>query len=349
MAQWSVYVVRCSDGALYTGIATDVRRRIAEHGKRDGKGAKYLRGKGPLRLVFEQAVESKGLALKIESQIKKLPKARKEELIEKFRPTGTITVWRKNMLRNFLLVLLLLTLGCVSAEGAEPPLALDHVWIFVTSGAPEREALEKAGFLIAPDVSRHDGQGTASVTVEFLNRYLELIYLDKTVQVAPGMEVAVKKFQARTAWRESGASPFGIGTRRTPSTPPQFPFPTWRVTVEWMPKGAFMEMLTPREMLKAPSLFVTAEPLDEALNRKLAADPVKGKMFLHPNGARRLTGVRIVVPDAADLPPAASYLSDAGVAKFDVGQAWLMEVTLDDGKQGVKKDLRPDLPLVIHY
>ena len=82
MAEWSVYIVRCSDGSLYTGIATDVRRRIEEHVRNNGKGAKYLRGKGPLRLEFVRAIGSKDLALRVEGQIKKLPKSQKEELIE---------------------------------------------------------------------------------------------------------------------------------------------------------------------------------------------------------------------------------------------------------------------------
>ncbi|HEV8701602.1 MAG TPA: GIY-YIG nuclease family protein [Candidatus Polarisedimenticolia bacterium] len=81
MAQWSVYVVRCGDGTLYTGIATNIRRRLAEHARHDGRGAKYVRGRGPLRLVFVRAVGTRGMALQIESRIKKLPKARKEALI----------------------------------------------------------------------------------------------------------------------------------------------------------------------------------------------------------------------------------------------------------------------------
>jgi putative endonuclease len=81
MAKWSVYIVRCRDGTLYTGIATDVRRRLAEHARRDGRGAKYLRGRGPLRLAFVRAIGARSLALRIESRIKRLPKARKEELI----------------------------------------------------------------------------------------------------------------------------------------------------------------------------------------------------------------------------------------------------------------------------
>ena len=81
MARWSVYIVRCGDGALYTGIATDVRRRIAEHARHDGRGAKYLRGRGPLRLVFARVIGSRGMALRIETRIKKLSKARKESLV----------------------------------------------------------------------------------------------------------------------------------------------------------------------------------------------------------------------------------------------------------------------------
>ena len=81
MAQWSVYMVRCGDGTLYTGIATDVRRRVAEHTRRDGRGAKYLRGRGPLRLVFVMAVGGRSRALRIESRIKRFRKARKEALL----------------------------------------------------------------------------------------------------------------------------------------------------------------------------------------------------------------------------------------------------------------------------
>lgn len=77
---WYVYVLRCANGSLYTGIATNIRRRISEH--QHGKGAKYLRGKGPLRLVFKKAVGDKGLALRVESRIKKLPKLRKESLVK---------------------------------------------------------------------------------------------------------------------------------------------------------------------------------------------------------------------------------------------------------------------------
>ena len=80
---WSVYVVRCRNGELYTGIATDVARRLEEHQQSQGKGAKYLRGRGPLQLVFEKALGPRGLALRVEGKIKRLKKSRKQQLILK--------------------------------------------------------------------------------------------------------------------------------------------------------------------------------------------------------------------------------------------------------------------------
>jgi len=76
---WSVYLLRRADGALYTGITTDVERRVTQHG--DGRGAKSLRGRGPLRLVLARELGERGLATRVEERIKRLPKADKEALV----------------------------------------------------------------------------------------------------------------------------------------------------------------------------------------------------------------------------------------------------------------------------
>jgi len=81
MLDWYLYLVRCRDGSLYTGITTNVARRFAEHQGNGDAGAKYLRGRGPLVLVFQKKIGSRSLALGVESKVKKLSKARKEELI----------------------------------------------------------------------------------------------------------------------------------------------------------------------------------------------------------------------------------------------------------------------------
>jgi len=76
-----LYLVRCRDGSLYTGITTDVARRFVEHQGNGNTGAKYLRGRRPLVLVFQKKVGSRSLALAVENKVKKLSKARKEKLI----------------------------------------------------------------------------------------------------------------------------------------------------------------------------------------------------------------------------------------------------------------------------
>ena len=73
-------MLRCGDGSLYTGIAVDVRARLAVH--QSGKGAKYTRGRGPLELVYEEECPDKGTALKRELTIKALPREEKLKLIQ---------------------------------------------------------------------------------------------------------------------------------------------------------------------------------------------------------------------------------------------------------------------------
>ncbi|MBI5894982.1 MAG: GIY-YIG nuclease family protein [Desulfobacterales bacterium] len=85
---WYLYIIRCRDGSLYTGIATDVARRLAAH--RAGKGAKYLRGRSPLTLVYKATIGPKSLALKVERRVKALPKARKERLVAKQMAIATL-------------------------------------------------------------------------------------------------------------------------------------------------------------------------------------------------------------------------------------------------------------------
>ncbi len=82
MTNWFLYIIRCKNNNLYTGITTDVERRFEEHKSHDKKGSKYLRGKTPLKLVLKKKVGNRSMALKIEAKVKKLPKIKKELLID---------------------------------------------------------------------------------------------------------------------------------------------------------------------------------------------------------------------------------------------------------------------------
>ncbi len=75
MSAWFVYVVRCRDGTLYTGISRDVDARVAKHNQ--GKGARYTRGRAPVALVHAERWSSQGAALRREAAIKALPRQAK--------------------------------------------------------------------------------------------------------------------------------------------------------------------------------------------------------------------------------------------------------------------------------
>ncbi|MDE0825278.1 MAG: GIY-YIG nuclease family protein [Akkermansiaceae bacterium] len=71
-SRWSVYIIRCGDGSLYTGIATDVERRFREHGSQGPKAAKYLRGRLPLEIVYRREIGNRSEASKEELRIKRM-------------------------------------------------------------------------------------------------------------------------------------------------------------------------------------------------------------------------------------------------------------------------------------
>lgn len=76
---WYVYILRCADGTLYTGISTDVEKRLQAH--RSGRGAKYTRSRCPLTLVYREVCGSHSQALKRECRIKSMTRTEKLQLI----------------------------------------------------------------------------------------------------------------------------------------------------------------------------------------------------------------------------------------------------------------------------
>ena len=77
MSAWFVYLLRCADGTLYTGITTDVDRRLAEHNADNALGARYTRSRRPVELVYVEAAESRSAAAKREAALRKLGRGRK--------------------------------------------------------------------------------------------------------------------------------------------------------------------------------------------------------------------------------------------------------------------------------
>lgn len=85
MPGWFVYIVRCADRSLYTGVTTEPERRVAEHN--DGRGARYTRSRGPVSLVYVEKADDRGAALRREHEIKRMTVEGKKRLFARKRRT----------------------------------------------------------------------------------------------------------------------------------------------------------------------------------------------------------------------------------------------------------------------
>jgi hypothetical protein len=249
--------------------------------------------------------------------------------------------------------LLLLSTACATAPSRPAaPIAFDHVWIVVKPGAPERAVLERNGIHVAPVVNRHEGQGTASVMAEFQNAFLELLWPDDTVSVAPGSERAVERFRSRMLWRTSGWSPFGFAFHYTGTSPSPVPLPSWKIALPWMTPGSSIEMLTPRDDATSPSLSIHPRELPvppDANEREIRKRDGNADALVHALGLKRVTAVRLIAPPAYKPIDAVTWLGDHNVLQLDRGSEWAVELTFDGASRGLTKDFRPDLPLLIRF
>ena len=82
--KWTVYILRCVDGTLYTGITNDLDRRMSEH--ESGQGAKYTKGRGPFQLVYNEDCENRADASRREIEIKSWDRDQKLRLVMRSRP-----------------------------------------------------------------------------------------------------------------------------------------------------------------------------------------------------------------------------------------------------------------------
>lgn len=84
--EWHVYIILCSDNSLYTGVTTDMERRFRQHA--EGKGAKYFRGRQPVRVVYLEGNHSRSSAASREIRIKAMDRAEKLGLISRLTATS---------------------------------------------------------------------------------------------------------------------------------------------------------------------------------------------------------------------------------------------------------------------
>lgn len=229
------------------------------------------------------------------------------------------------------------------------PVELDHLFIWVSKGAPEAKAFEAIGLQPYGEATQHIGQGTASKVFIFENAYLELIWIEDEQAAAKNAARSAIDMRGRARWRQTGASPFGIGLHYLQGKASPAPFPTIPYWCEWMRPDTTIEFSKAITAQSEPMYFILPNYLsvsDSALREFLR----NRSSSMKPQGlaVKRITDVRINTA-AKKLTTTAAMLTRNGVVTIKGSKTAVMELTFDAGKQGKRLDLQATLPLIIKY
>ncbi len=227
----------------------------------------------------------------------------------------------------------------VTAQG--PILELDHAYVVVPPGAAAAiQALRQVGIVIDTETVRHDGEGTTSLAAFFENAYLELMWVDSSVAVDSAHQLDVAEFRRAAAWRQTGASPFGIGLHFLSGTRSGLSIPFRLDAVPESRPGSYYLLLRQPEESLAADVFVM--PPDRAVTSWLGGYRKRQPdRFAHPAGVRRIT--RVVVAAA----PRFAALDVRLVRFVESSGPLLLEIEFDGGLRGQTWDLRPALPVIL--
>ena len=198
---------------------------------------------------------------------------------------------------------------------------LDHILICAPFDAPVANRLVNAGF-VEGTRNEHPGQGTANRRFFFDNAFIEFIWMTDEAEILSDL-VAPTRLWERMNWRESGASPFEICIRPSGQDLTDIPFSTFAYAPEYLPEGDHIPMAD-QVPIKEPGAFVNLS------RRGQPTPPDDGQPRSHPNGARRVDGITLTIPDAP-TSDVSSALTDFGIARYRVGSGHSIEIQCSGG------------------
>lgn len=216
---------------------------------------------------------------------------------------------------------------------------LDHVFILCAVDAPEADALFRLGLKEGPP-NTHPGQGTACRRFLFHNAYVELLWVcDEKEARSAGVERT--RLWERWSQRGRAACPFGIVLRPSDNARgDEPPFPTWAYRPDYLSAGLAVDVAVDTP-LNEPEFFYAGFQRGRT---RLAHESVA-----HAIAATVITDVRIGTPVRGQQSTAARAAEAGGVLSFNASSDYVLDLTFDGAKTGSTADLRPDLPLVLHW
>jgi hypothetical protein len=241
-------------------------------------------------------------------------------------------------------VVILSNLPSQQVPAQSPTLELDHLYIVVQPTASRgTEALRRAGLVVDSRVERHDGQGTASMAAFFDNAYLELLWVDSGAAVDSAHLSDLADFRRAASWRDSGASPFGLGLHLLTGSAADLSIPSRREPAPHLGPNAVYLLLRQPEEPQAADMFVmpSSAAVTTWIDRYRAR---RADLFAHRLGARQIT--RVLLHGSPANRPRAMDLNLPSIG-FEPAPTQYVTVEFDRGLQGREWDLRPVLPLVL--
>jgi hypothetical protein len=230
-------------------------------------------------------------------------------------------------------------------------LALDHVFVCTSAGAPEAEALAAAGLTEGPG-NVHPGQGTACRRFFFRNAYLELLWVHDEAQARSPTTAPLRLWERWRGRADGHTCPFGIGLRPGDGAAEgdahgvTAPFPAWPYRPPHLPPGMVMPVATNSEALDEPLLFVL--PFHPPFHRPHGAAGGAAPWRVHPSGVQAVTRVALAAPAAAPSAALRAVVA-AGVVERVAAAEHAVIVGFDGEAAGRNRDLRPTLPLILRW
>lgn len=229
------------------------------------------------------------------------------------------------------------------------PFAIDHLFILTDIEAGQAERLISLG-LVEGSSNVHPGQGTANRRFFFKNAMLELLWVHSEAE-ATSDPIARTHLWERWLKRDAGACPFGICLRPAMvpsegSAPPSkgVAFPYWDYKPPYLPASMSIAVGTNSDVITEPMLFQT--PFGKRPDQFTAekSQPLEHAIDLH-----EITRVTLVGPMDTPLSPALKAAVDTGQVQLRPGPAYCVDIGFDGETQGQQRDLRPGLPLILHW
>ena len=223
-------------------------------------------------------------------------------------------------------------------------LEFDHLFVLTQPQAPEVDVLIAKGF---SEGSRnlHMGQGTANRRIFCHNAMVEFLWIrdaaeTKTPAIAP------MQFLARSNYRQTGYSPFGIALRYQLGTTTEaraIPFDTWDYHPPYLPTKRPIKVA--HTLPQEPLIFIL--PFDTT--RPDQYPPAKRQPLDHVAAVKEITALKVTLPTAEPLSPALEVLQAATISSFGQGSAPLLAIEFDSARQNQLADCRPAMPLLLQY